>query len=102
MHIIHYKSVWQDILLHGFNFSIRRTKRDSMEMYIFYLQMYVEAKKAMAGTSILRHANIFIPPYFTKDWRIDPFRERVDYFVAGIRTLLVRFGRKMRKIVGTR
>lgn len=41
--IIHYKGGWRDILFFGGNFTSNRPKKESWEMYIFYLKTFQEA-----------------------------------------------------------
>ncbi len=43
MHVIHYKGGWHSILLEGTDFTSRRPKSDSWEMYIHYLTTYRNA-----------------------------------------------------------
>lgn len=41
--ILHYKGGWHDILLDAGDFTIRRPKEKSWEMYVFYMSMYQQA-----------------------------------------------------------
>lgn len=43
--VIHYKSGWQRVILDGYNFSSKRPKIDSWQMYIYYLRNFDEALK---------------------------------------------------------
>ncbi|PCI21358.1 hypothetical protein COB64_00545 [Candidatus Wolfebacteria bacterium] len=69
-HIIHYKGVWQDVLIKGMNFSRYRTKKDSWEMYIYFLTQYKEAIEYMNKTLHTNYRadffNIRIPAYMNK------------------------------------
>ncbi len=42
-HIVHYKGGWQMILLEGKGFTKHRTKKNSWQMYMLYLKLYLEA-----------------------------------------------------------
>lgn len=43
LYIIHYKGGWQIILLEGGGFTKNRSKKDSWEMYMYYLNTYKDA-----------------------------------------------------------
>lgn len=96
-HVIHYKSVWQDILLHGFNFSARRPKEASREMYVYYLKTYREAKARVAGTALSRRAKIFVPRYFGADWQVRPWLEKLHELAGPLRRFAWRAVWKIRK-----
>jgi len=42
-HIIHYKGGWQPILIDGYCFTKNRKKKDSWEMYVYYLKTFLRA-----------------------------------------------------------
>ncbi len=44
-YIVHYKGGWQQILIHGFNFTKNRPRSKSWQMYIEYLKYYVNSVK---------------------------------------------------------
>lgn len=75
--IIHYKGVWQHILLHGENFTKYRRRIDSMQMYEYYLNMYkssVEYLRSKCSDPKFNYFNcgIFFPSFMkTKNpiWR---------------------------------
>jgi len=50
-HIIHYKGGWQPILLEGQNFTEYRTKDDSWEMYILFLETYKKAFRYLCANT---------------------------------------------------
>ena len=66
-HIIHYKGGWQPILLEGRNFTKRRSKRLSWEMYIKYLKTFKKSleylQKSTNTRCRLKNLNIIIPFY---------------------------------------
>lgn len=69
-HIIHYKGGWNDIFYKGRNFTSRRPKKESWEMYTFYLKNYIAAidyfnSKTESNYS-LEDFGIIIPFYVNK------------------------------------
>lgn len=85
--IIHYKAVWQGILLRGYNFGRRRTRAASWEMYVHYLRTYLAARERVAGTALTRRAKIFVPRYVGADWRPRPALEALHRVAAFFRRL---------------
>lgn len=80
--ILHYKGGWRAILLEGKGFHKYRTKQDSFEMYLCYLQTYAAAISALQNVD--HHINqnewgIKIPTYINQDsweeirWRYQLF-----------------------------
>jgi hypothetical protein len=75
MHIIHFKSGWQPILLDGKPFTRNRPREKSWEMFTLYLTRFSEALTALntaAGTHFTaRDFNVVIPSYY-KDGGFNP------------------------------
>lgn len=83
-HVIHYKGGWQKILIDGENFTNKRPKKDSWEMYIYYLKNY---RDALIYLSQYTNADFsfFIrkPFYLNKDFK-ERERERESYYMTFI------------------
>lgn len=72
--IIHYKGGWRSILFEGGNFTTNRSKKDSWEMYIFYLRTFFESVIEMnhrLNTSFApKDFNLVVPFYLnTRTWK---------------------------------
>ena len=66
-YILHYKGGWRPILTEGRGFSKNRSKKDSLPMYIMYLQMLKAALVRCQGKIDLTDCNIVIPSYLDFD-----------------------------------
>lgn len=76
-HIIHYKGGWRDIIFFGGNFTKNRTKKDSWEMYIYYLRTFCKSVVEMnhrLNTSLThKDFHLIIPFYLnTRTWEEYP------------------------------
>ncbi|MEK7579303.1 MAG: hypothetical protein AAB460_02100 [Patescibacteria group bacterium] len=98
MHVIHYKSIWHDILLKGSDFNRRRTKQDSWEMYQLYLHTAQDALRLVTAVdptiNSIRDMGIVIPMYMRGDFSENAFVYRVFHLISNIqaycRSVLVR------------
>ena len=70
-HIIHYKGGWHSILIDGTDFTFRRPKPDSWEMYLLYLRTYKEAVAYVSKRLNKKFSNssfgVTIPFYLDND-----------------------------------
>lgn len=98
MHIIHYKSGLQKILIDGTGFTGKRTKEDSWDMYIHYLRNYRNAVDYVAlhtnTPATYQSWRIRTPFYFTKELAVVPFLYKVFSIKEAVRqrihTMLMR------------
>ncbi len=67
-HIIHYKGGWHSILIDGTGFTSKRSREDSWEMYLLYLQTYKDAlwyaAQSLPFRKLPKHMGITTPFYF--------------------------------------
>lgn len=103
MHIIHYKGGWHSILIDGTDFTPRRPKEDSWEMYLLYLKTYREALAYAAqrlGNRMPRKGfGITRPLYLNESLDVSPLLYTVFSFkekaLGPIRRLTMRMRRKI-------
>ncbi len=77
MHIIHYKGGWHSILLDGTDFTSRRPKKESWDMYQYYLRTATEAlhvyRERSNAKATLRDIGIRFPWYLRSNVSEKPF-----------------------------
>lgn len=101
--ILHYKGGWHDILLKGRNFTFRRTKEKSWEMYIFYIRTYQDAvryvRKILNRSFSMRAFGIKRHIYLSEDLQEAPFLGYLfnlfEKSVTPVRMLYDRIHRKL-------
>lgn len=98
-HIIHYKGGWQLILIDGDCFTKNRPKKDSWEMYVYYLKTFLRAMRYVNKINVCDlNSNFFgikVPFYIdTTTWQENTFL----YFLYSIQCF-IRLGlKKIKKL----
>ena len=99
-HVVHYKGGWQNILIDGFNFTKKRPKNDSWEMYIYYIKNYKEALHFIfekTGKDIINEKYIKIPFYLNDEIKENKLLYWAYYIMSALNHFSLKLKRKVIK-----
>jgi len=91
-HIIHYKGGWQPVLLEGMNFTKDRTRDNSKDMYLLYLNTYKKAVEYVNDLLNKKYSlsffRIIVPFYMNEDLSEKMIYYWIYYLNASINTMI--------------